>query len=110
MNEDRRRHPRVSLDAPFFCDVTPEGGRTFVTIVRDICPAGLRLDLPPEGCRPRPGDVLRLSDCAECAKGVLDGLTAEVAWVSGDQCGLRLVRPEALSPRVLRRILDDCGM
>ncbi|HMM40230.1 MAG TPA: PilZ domain-containing protein [Desulfovibrio sp.] len=105
---ERRKHERVTLDAPLFCDVTPGDGRAFVAIVRDVCLGGLRLELPPDGYLPAPGERLRISDCDECVAWVLDGLDAEVAWVGGGHCGLRLVRPELLDAVTLRRIREDC--
>ncbi|HBE94139.1 MAG TPA: hypothetical protein DDW80_01605 [Desulfovibrio sp.] len=105
---ERRKHRRATLDAPLFCDVTPQGGRTFVAIVRDVCLGGLRLELPRGGYSPTLGERVILSDCPECVAWVLEGVEASVVWAKDGQCGLRLTRPELLNNQTIRRILDDC--
>ena len=105
---ERRKFRRAILDAPLFCDVTPQGGRAFVAIVRDVCLGGLRLELPRGGYSPTLGERVILSDCPECVAWVLEGVEAQVIWTRDGQCGLRLTRPDLLNNQTIRRILNDC--
>lgn len=107
---ERRRYQRVTLDMPFFCDVTPAHGPGYVVMVLDLCRGGLRMSLPPSGPEPAVGDVLRIGDCPECTEGLFEDVEAAVAWVRDRECGIRFVHPPEIPAATLQRILAMTNM
>ncbi len=104
--DDRRRHPRSRLDAPLFCDLTSKDlDAGLVCIVRDVAAGGLRVELPPEGPRPRLGSTVRLANFDAPAASGLEGIEAEVVWASGRECGLRFVNPSQISEDTVAAVL-----
>ena len=92
MDSDRRKSPRIPLDAPCLLTLTLNYEEKYQAMVVDVSPGGVQLALSPGF----PHDTLEtgipvtLSEVPVPLGSILEGAHGKIAWVGVRCCGVRL--------------------
>ncbi len=86
---ERRRHPRVPLDTPYFAELVLADGGRFTVMLVDAGRGGLQLAFGEQS----PVGLLGFSVTLRNLPPVLDpegrGISGKVTWLSPQRCGVR---------------------
>jgi hypothetical protein len=92
---DRRASPRIPLDVPFLLTLVVDKNLPVPVMLTDISMHGMQLTLPPGSsslsCSVQA--IVYLKDFPEELARFLDGITGSIAWLTEQQCGVRLDSP-----------------
>lgn len=92
---ERRVSPRIPLDTPFLLTLAVSSGTPVPVMLTDISMHGMQLTLPP-GSGVLPCSVsspVVMSDFPASLAAFLDGITGTIAWLTEQQCGVKLDAP-----------------
>jgi hypothetical protein len=93
MSQEKRQHPRFSLD-PNTGTLTAAGGYRHLCRVVNISASGVMLELSllDEVTDLQVGDFIAIEAPPEDMEDVLEGVQGEVMWVRGESLGIRFTR------------------
>jgi hypothetical protein len=97
--EERRAHPRVPLDAPFFVTLLVEESKKTSALLVDCGKGGLQLALSPAEsalANLLSASVLILG-LPRQLDGLGEGLSGSVSWISAERCGVSFTSPLSVS-------------
>lgn len=93
--DDRRAHPRVPLDAPYFVSIRKQEAGKIPALLVDCGRGGVQLALPPEETQTH--QWLSYSVTVFGLPTQMDafgqGCSGTVTWVSAERCGVRFHPP-----------------
>lgn len=105
---ERRGHPRVPLDIPYFARMRVEGGKAYAVMIVDINRWGIQAAFAtPDDAM---GECLGMAVLIEDLPARLDpsgtGWVGNLSWVTPLRCGVRFVRILPLSDAELSALND----
>lgn len=88
--EERRHHPRVPLDTPYFISLTVIGGDSYKVMLSNLSAKGLQADLPADlGPEEIPGNSkVEMSNFPKEMEH-LNHIAGTVVWVTDGYCGIQ---------------------
>ena len=104
---ERRKHPRIALDAPVFVGMAIGAADEVLCIIKNISLEGMLLELPPVNAPENVaiGQDVAVVSCDEFEEEIFCSIRGVVAWVGGRQCGIRFTSPARISEDTLRAVL-----
>ena len=106
--DDRRAHPRVPLDAPYFVTVRRHQDARIPALLMDCGRGGGPLALPPEETETRDwlSSVVIIFGLPSIMDKLGSGCGGTVTWVSAERCGVRFQPPLEVSDADLVEFTD----